>query len=175
VGHLLALGIVPERLERILQNAIALRRRVGRSFFEEVIAFERDRQVRWVTGGKHVAAWCPYASEAPYSVVLVPFREEPVFHEVGDDEIGELAGLMATLVPLVSDFTDEAPLQIRLVTAPPRWGEEPAYAGLSHAFRWQIEIAPVVFPEGGNERVSGVRVNPVLPEQAGAALRAALA
>ncbi len=175
VGHLLALGIVPERLERILQNAIALRRRVGRSFFEEVIAFERDRQVRWVTGGKHVAAWCPYASEAPYSVVLVPFREEPVFHEVGDDEIDELAGLMATLVPLVSDLTDEAPLQIRLVTAPPRWGEEPAYAGLSHAFRWQIEIAPIVFPEGGNERVSGVRVNPVLPEQAGAALRAALA
>jgi UDPglucose--hexose-1-phosphate uridylyltransferase len=174
LGHLVALGIVPERLERVLQNAIALRRRVGRSFFEEVIAFERDRQVRWVKGGKHVAAWCPYASEAPYSVALVPFRDEPVFHEIGDEELEELAGLMASLVPVVSDLTDEAPLQIRLVTAPPHWGEEPAYAGLSHAFRWQVEIVPAVFPEGGNERASGVRVNPVLPEVAGAALRAAL-
>jgi hypothetical protein len=107
-------------------------------------------------------------------VVLVPFRDEPVFHEIGDEELEELAGLMASLVPVVSDLTDDAPLQIRLVTAPPRWGEEPAYAGLSHAFRWQVEIVPVVFPEGGNERVSGVRVNPVLPEVAGAALRAAL-
>ncbi len=174
VGHLLALGIVPERLERVLQNAIALRRRVGRSFFEEVIAFERDRQVRWVKGGKHVAAWCPYASESPYSVVLVPFGEEPVFHEVGDAELEELAGFMSALVPVVSDLVDGAPLQIRLVTAPPRWLEEPAYAGLNHAFRWQVEITPVVFPEGGNEHVSGVRVNPVLPEQAGAAVRAAL-
>jgi galactose-1-phosphate uridylyltransferase len=159
VGHLLALGIVPERLERVLQNAIALRRRVGRSFFEEVIAFERDR---------------PYASESPYSVVLVPFGEEPVFHEVGDAELEELAGFMSALVPVVSDLVDGAPLQIRLVTAPPRWLEEPAYAGLNHAFRWQVEITPVVFPEGGNEHVSGVRVNPVLPEQAGAAVRAAL-
>lgn len=174
VGHLLALGIVPERMERILQNAIALRRRVGRSFFEEVIAFERDRQVRWIKGGKHVAAWCPYASASPYSVVVVPFREEPVFHEIGDEELDELAGMLAGLVPLVSDLTDEAPLQIRLVTAPPRWGEEAVYAGLNHAFRWQVEIVPIVFPEGGNERISGVRVNPVFPETAGAALRAAL-
>jgi UDPglucose--hexose-1-phosphate uridylyltransferase len=110
-----------------------------------------------------VAAGCPVASRVPYEVLIAPERAEP--DGLRSDLLAPALRLLADVVRRLQRVRGEdfVPLNAWLHSASATTGAH-----------WHIELFPRTTRLAGLELGAGVFVDPVAPEQAAAALRAAL-
>jgi UDPglucose--hexose-1-phosphate uridylyltransferase len=109
-------------------------------------------------------AWCPFASTSPGLVRVAHPDAGNRFDDAHGTHVAAVAvALRSTLAALRTWLGDPA-YNVLVHSAPPGdW-----------AFHWYVEIVPRVSVLGGFELLTGVLVNTVPPEDADAALRAAL-
>ncbi len=103
-----------------------------------------------------LVAGCPYASRMPYEVQIAPVRSEP--EGLRSDLLGPALRLLAELVRRIEQVRGEV---------------TPFNAWLHDGPRWHLELVPRTARLAGLELGAGVYINPVPPEDAAAALRAA--
>jgi UDPglucose--hexose-1-phosphate uridylyltransferase len=158
-AQLCALGFVPAVVARERERFGAYATRtMGGNLLDDLVQEEVRRRERIVAIDDDAVLMCPYASRAPYSLMLVPRRRRERFQ---DDGPTAAALLHDGLSRLRRRFGASPPLNLWVRTAP-RDAER---------FCWRIDVAPRLTSLGGLELGTGVHLNPVAPEQAAAELR----
>ncbi|HTL51910.1 MAG TPA: galactose-1-phosphate uridylyltransferase, partial [Planctomycetota bacterium] len=78
-SQLIALPVLPIRIETMMANANAWYGYRGRSLFSDIVQQESEIQSRVVMTDAHYLAFCPYASSMPFEVALYPRRHRSHF------------------------------------------------------------------------------------------------
>ena len=159
-AQLYALDFVPAVVARERERFSAhATRTMGSNLLEDLVQEEVRRRERIVAIDDEAVLFCPYASSAPYTLMLAPRRRRERFE---DDGPSGAALLHDALTRLARHFGESPPLSLWVRTAP-RDAER---------FCWHIDIVPRLTPAGGLELGAGLQRNDVAPEQAAAELRA---
>jgi len=158
-GHsqLIALPIVPKRVQEELEGAAAYFSYKERCVFCDMIREERDEKERIIYEDEKVIAFCPYVSRFPYEVWIMPKRHA-----------SDLTGLDRDTVPCVARALRDSLLRIK------KYLGDPAYNFIVHTspingheredYHWHIEIMPKLVKVAGFEWGSGFYINPVPPD-----------
>ena len=160
-AQLYALDFVPASVARERERFSAhAQRTMGANLLEDLVQEEVRRRARVVAIDDEAVLLCPYASSAPYALMLAPRRRRDRFE---DDGPSGAALLHDALSRLARHFGESPPLSLWVRTAP-RDAER---------FCWRIDIVPRLAPAPGLELGTGLHRNDVAPERAAADLRAA--
>lgn len=160
-AELFGLDFVPAAIarERERFGAYAVRT-MGGNLQADLVQEEVRRRVRVVAIDGEAVLLAPYASGAPYQLMLAPRRPRARFEDPGPtgarllhDGLGRLGRLLGAIPPL----------HLWVRTAP---------RGADH-FCWRIDVVPRLGGSGGLELGTGVPVNTVAPERAASELREA--
>ena len=159
-AQLYALDFVPAVVARERERFSAhAQRTMGANLLEDLVQEEVRRRARVVAIDDEAVLLCPYASRAPYALMLAPRRRRERFE---DDGPSGAALLHDALSRLARHFGESPPLSLWVRTAP-RDAER---------FCWRIDIVPRLDPAPGLELGAGLHRTDVAPERAAAALRA---
>lgn len=158
-AELWALDLVPAAVARERERSAAYATRTqGSDLLGDLVQAEVRLRQRLVGYDDEAVVLAPYASRAPYQLMLVPRTPTPRFEAPG--ALG--AGLLhRALEALAVRLGGSPPLSLWIRTAP-RGAER---------FCWRIDVLPRLGSPGGLELGTGVHVNPVTPERAAAELR----
>ena len=155
-SQFVALPAVPPLVQREIEALRNHQRQSGTCAFCERVATVRADRTRLVVDTGPFLAFCPYASEYPYELWIVPTTHEPEFRAEGlACVLHDVLGRLERTVPKVS-------YNLLLSTSP--W---PA----ADVYHWRIEICPRLAIRAGLEMTSGVTINQVAPERAAQVLR----
>ena len=158
-GHsqLIALPIVPKRVQEELEGAATYYSYKERCVFCDMIREERDEKERIIYEDEKVIAFCPFVSRFPYEVWIMPKRHA-----------SDLTALDRDTVPSVAKALRDSLLRIK------KYLGDPAYNFIIHTspingheredYHWHIEIMPKLVKVAGFEWGSGFYINSVPPD-----------
>ena len=132
--------------------------------FETVLGQERSARRRIVTETGAFTAYCPFASELPYEVRVVPHRHSGSLGDTTDAEIDVLAGLLPELLRRFEAVAPEASYNFVVRSLAEGRPEREAY-------HWHLDLLPRLIRPDGFEVGGGIHVNPFPPEVAAEELR----
>jgi UDPglucose--hexose-1-phosphate uridylyltransferase len=165
-SHVIATPFTPRRLEEELAGAREYHRMRERCPFCDQIQEELRTTTRLIGRNADFISFAPFASEFPYETWIAPLEHWADFATLPD----------AALEPL-GDLLIDALGRLRVALA------DPPHSVVLHAgaldggdqaeFHWHWEIVPHLGSQLGMEWATGIYSNPVPPEDAAAALRAA--
>ncbi|MGW4421111.1 galactose-1-phosphate uridylyltransferase [Streptosporangium sp. NPDC004631] len=172
-GQIYAYPYVTPRTRLSLGAAERHRERTGGNLFADVLAAEREAEVRVVAANDHWTAFVPAAARWPVEVHLYPHRRVPdlgglkeaeraAFGPLYTEVLRRLDGLFGMPMPYVAAW-HQAPVNV---------GRELSYA---HLELFSIRRAPNKLKYlAGSESAMGAFVNDVLPEEAALLLRSVI-
>ena len=171
VSQLLAMAVISPSLQRKLDTARSFYEARKRSIFEDILTEEVRTGTRLVYENNGFTAFCPYASRAPFELVIYPKRQCADFHGLTGQETSQLADVLKIVLGKLNRTLDHSPYNLMLYTAPTRTGRTDHWTTLERDFRWHIEILPRLYHRSGVELATGCWLNSVWPEVAAAHLR----
>jgi UDPglucose--hexose-1-phosphate uridylyltransferase len=155
-AQLVALDVVPPAVARAVERFEA----TGEDL---VIAdLERAGDDLQVLDGP-VAAWCPWASSAPYELRLATHSPGPRFDEASDSDIEAVAKVARDVLGRLAAALGDVPYNLVVHTGPPGAGPE--------SFHWYVEVQTRATVIAGFEQGTGILVNTMPPERAAQELR----
>ncbi|MBB2910909.1 UDPglucose--hexose-1-phosphate uridylyltransferase [Streptosporangium becharense] len=169
-GQIYAYPYVTPRTRTTLEAARRHRERTGGNLFADVLAAEREAEVRVVASNEHWTAFVPAAARWPVEVHLYPHRRVPdlgglepaeraAFGPLYTDVLRRLDGLFDMPMPYIAAW-HQAPVNV---------GRDLSYA---HMELFSIRRAANKLKYlAGSESAMGAFVNDVLPEQTAHLLR----
>ncbi len=163
-SQLIATPIVPRR---VLEEMGAARRHArasrGACVWCDLIRAERKDGARVVSEDDAFVAVSPFAARFPYETWILPRAHARSFEAVAGAERSSLARMLKDVLGRIRAVLDDPPYNLWVHTGP-RGREATPY-------HWHLEVAPQLAEAAGFERGTGFFINPVLPEDAAAALR----
>jgi len=145
-------------------NAIEYYYEHDKCIYCETIRLEHLKKKRVVSEDSSFIIFCPWASQKPYEILIMPKRHISDFSDATLAEIRQLAyNLREVLRKLYLGFSDP-PYNYYIRS----FSKEPTIATTCH---WYLRIIPHLTIPGGYEASSAAFVNPVPPEDAAADLR----
>lgn len=171
ISQLVAMAVVPASLRQKLVVARDFYERKKRSIFEDILKDEVRAGSRLVYENNGFAAFCPYASRAPFEQAIYPKRQCADFHGITEQEISQLADALKTSLLKMNRALDHPAYNLLLFTAPTRTARRDHWNTIAQDFRWHIEIVPRLGFPGGFEMGTGCELNSVWPESAAEHLR----
>jgi UDPglucose--hexose-1-phosphate uridylyltransferase len=126
---------------------------------------ELSAGTRLVAENEAFLAFCPFASQFPYEVWILPRRHHCSFDMSEDGETGALARLVRDLVCGVESALRNSAFNFLIHTSPFR------LSPVSY-FHWHLEFSPRLTKTAGFEWGAGDYINTVSPEDAASKLRA---
>lgn len=121
-------------------------------------AYEEERVL---SRNKDFIAFAPFASIAPYELVIFPLEHKPCFEEIKDSEIKSLSESFKEIFKKYKKVLNEPPFNYFLHTAP---------IEITHRvykkYHWHILIMPKLSMTAGFEMGSNIYINPVAPKNA---------
>jgi len=171
VSQILAMATINPLLQRKLQTARDFYETRKRSIFEDILYEEVRTGTRLVYENNGFAVFCPYASRAPFELVVYPKRQCPDFHGLTAQETIQLADVLKAALGKLNRALDHPPYNLMLFTAPTRGLRGDHWTTIERDFRWHIEVLPRLYFRNGVELATGCWLNCVWPEVAAAHLR----
>lgn len=165
-SHVVAMPFTPKRLEEELSGARAYFRMRERCVFCDQLAEECEAQERLVAQNDAFVTYSPFAAEQPYELRIVPRQHAADFGSLSDDARPQLAELLVDALARLRTVLGDPPYSVALHAGPVDGAD-------GSEFHWHWEIVPRLGLELGMEWATGIYSNPVAPETAAAALRAA--
>ena len=163
-SQLIATSLLPDKIAREVQLQQQHHRQHGCGLVESLLERELEHQQRLVGTTSHLAAFCPFASRVAYECWLVPRRPAARFEEQSDEQLHELAELLAAVLTQLEQTVSCSAYNLLLHTAP-------FDSSSAEHYHWRMEILPRVTKLAGFEWATGCYINPVLPEDAARKLR----
>jgi len=139
----------------------------GTCGYEWVASGERSQGARVLVDGPEFLSYTPFASEHPFEIRILPRRHAGSLAEATDAELAALSGLVPSLLQALQAVAPNA--SYNLVTRAFAPGSRDAAA-----YHWHLDLLPRLVRADGFEVGGGIPVNPVSPESAAQALRAAV-
>jgi UDPglucose--hexose-1-phosphate uridylyltransferase len=163
-SQLIATPIIPIMVSEELSGSAQYFQMKERCVWCDVVRQERRSGHRMIVEAHGFAALAPFAPRFPFETWILPTRHRSAFEDSDVDELRGLAEVLGTVLRRLNRVLEGPPFNFMLHTAPLR---EPA---LEH-FHWHLEVIPKLTRVAGFEWGSGFFINPMLPEDAAAALR----
>ncbi len=138
----------------------------GRCVFEETLASERGLGTRVVREERRLTAYCPFASEHPYEVRIVPHRHAGSFGDASEEEVDALARLLPAVLSDLEEIVPEYSYNFALRSFARGRPERGRY-------HWHLDVLPRLLRPDGFDVGGGIPVNPFAPETAARELRGA--
>ena len=163
-SQLIALPIIPKRVEEELQGAKEYFEYKERCVFCDIIREEQRDRERIVEENEHFISIEPFASRFPFETWILPKRHCSNFGNITEEEVKSFARILKNVLYRIYVALDNPPYNFMLHTAPTT-GE-----GKAH-YHWHLEIVPRLTRVAGFEWGSGFYINPTPPENAAKFLR----
>ncbi len=163
-SQIIALPIVPKRVGEELEGGRRYFEAHGRCVFCDMIAQERDRNVRIVEENENFISLSPFAARFPFETWILPKFHASDYKSIEQTQYRTLAEILSRTLKRLDEVLEEPPFNMVFHTAPIR-SERLTY------FHWHIEIIPKVTKVAGFEWGTGFYINPTPPERAAAYLR----
>jgi UDPglucose--hexose-1-phosphate uridylyltransferase len=164
-SQIIATGLMPPRFAAAADWARAWHAGRGACPACEDLEAERADGRRLVEATEGFLAVVPYAATGPYEVAIAPRAHQPSFADAGEAEIAEFGALLQRTIRRLDELLDRPAYNFAI--------ESGIAATLDPASsHWRLRIVPTIAKEGGFELASGMAINPSLPEDDAAALRA---
>jgi UDPglucose--hexose-1-phosphate uridylyltransferase len=159
-SQLISLPIVPKRISEEISGGMNYYKYKDRCVFCDIIAQERDDNVRVIYENSRFIALSPYASRFPFETWILPKNHEPYFiFQSDDDNYHDAADALSTILKKHDKVLNSPPYNFMIHTTPLGNGDTPHY-------HWHIEIIPRLTKMAGFEWGTGFYINPTPPEEA---------
>ncbi|HYP14645.1 MAG TPA: galactose-1-phosphate uridylyltransferase [Bryobacteraceae bacterium] len=165
-SQLIALPVVPKRVEEELDGAERHYEYKERCVYCDIIAQELDTATRVVLETDHFLAICPYAARFPFETWIIPKTHNSHAEMITHAEIEDLARLLQHVVRRMDSTLERPPYNLVVHSAPVQ------SSALQH-YHWHIELIPKMTQVAGFEWGSGFYINPTPPEEAAKFMREA--
>ena len=165
-SQLIATAVVPTQIQLELAKSLAYYQRHGHCVFCAMIERERSQRTRIVAETPGFVAFCPFASQFPYEVWILPREHQCRFESVEDAQLAEFASLVREVVVRTETALGRPAFNYLIHTAP---FHTPTMAH----FHWHLEFSPRLTKTAGFEWGAGDYINTVSPEDAACTLRRA--
>ncbi|MBI9016173.1 MAG: hypothetical protein JEZ07_02815 [Phycisphaerae bacterium] len=133
----------------------------GISTYQAVIQEEINADKRIITQDKDFIIFCPYASQYPYEVCILPMTEIADFSLLTKELTEKLTANIQTILKKLYRGLNNPPYNIIIDTVPNC--HNPA---ITQGFRFMVRICPRITPVGGYETATSTYVNTTSPEAA---------
>lgn len=163
-SQIVASSIVPFLVRNRVSEAMRYYDAHGRCVFCDMLRYEHDDGRRIVLENEHFIAYTPYASSAPYEIVLQPKTHHSSFGTLESHEYADLAFVLQNLLARLWRLLDDPDYNYVIDTAPIHMTQVPFY-------HWALLIYPRLTTRAGFEIGSGIVINVVAPEEAARQLR----
>jgi UDPglucose--hexose-1-phosphate uridylyltransferase len=163
-SQLIALPIVPKRLQEELTGCEGYYRSHGRCLFCTMIQQEVQAARRVVLENAEFVALAPFASRFPFELCILPKTHGPAFERAHRETYGLLAAILQDVLRRTQILLHDPPYNFMLHSAPWTDACDPYY-------HWHLEITPRLTGVAGFEWGTGFYINPTLPEEAARFLR----
>jgi UDPglucose--hexose-1-phosphate uridylyltransferase len=158
-SQLIATSVVPTQVQSELARSQVYFQQHGRCAFCDMILQELQAGVRIVAQTPSFVAFCPFASQFPYEIWVLPRHHACSFDDTKDEEVRELADLILDLIGRIEFALNDPAFNYLIHTSPFRGGS-------SNHYHWHIEISPRLTKTAGFEWGAGDYINTVSPEDA---------
>jgi UDPglucose--hexose-1-phosphate uridylyltransferase len=159
-SQLIALPIVPRRVVEELKGGLTYYKFKDRCIFCDIIAQEKENNVRVVFENDLFIALSPYAARFPFETWILPKKHEAIFADHNRaDNYHSLAETLSTILRKYVKVLNSPPYNYVIHTAPSGNTEVPHY-------HWHIELIPRLTKMAGFEWGTGFYINPTPPEEA---------
>ncbi|MCC7478878.1 galactose-1-phosphate uridylyltransferase [bacterium] len=175
-SQIIATPMLPLRLREELNSCLQHWRLKRRSLFMDILSEELRMRERLVFENEHVVAFCPYAGYSPFEVMLIPRVQSADFRKASPAQLEAVAEALKTVLAMWRSALGDGAWNFMLHTAPNAASlaaPEEEFPGYESFFCWHLEMFPRLTTSAGFEWGTGMHINPVPPEEAAAALRAA--
>lgn len=163
-SQIIGLPVLPSSVRRRFDDAFRFFQKGKGCVFCEMVRVEAEERSRVVVESYGFLAFVPFASDAPYSVWIMPKRHNHCFALSERSELRELAGVVKqVLARLYQGLRDPDYNLIVRSANPPGPG--------SHFFHWYITVVPRLSRMAGFELGTGMFIRSSLPEADAAFLR----
>jgi UDPglucose--hexose-1-phosphate uridylyltransferase len=140
----------------------------GSCVYDDVIAAERDAQVRVVEEHGGFVALEPWAANSPFETWIARTSHQASFGDVADEEVAALAGILIRTLSAVRRACGDPDFNLVMYSAPANTGHT------ERVFHWHLKLVPKLSTPAGFEIGSAMSINSVPPEDAAARLRDAI-
>lgn len=158
-SQLIALPIVPKRVNEELKSSLAYYRYKDRCVFCDILNQELSDKERIIEENKFFISFSPFVSRFPYETWIMPKRHESHFAGLQKEEVRPLGTILRNTMKKIKKLLNDPPYNYIIHTSPINGFEKEYY-------HWHIEIMPKLVTVAGFEWGSGFYVNPVPPEMA---------
>jgi UDPglucose--hexose-1-phosphate uridylyltransferase len=163
-SQIVALNFLPDRVRRRVQTAQRYFRRTGACLLCDEVGRERNAGARIIFEEDGFMAFAPYASSSPGEALLVPLTHSPSFSDAPAEACEALSRGLQALLRASRAALNDPPYNLVLHTAPKRRQADVA-------LHWYWQMTPRLTRDGGLELGTGLRINPLTPEEAARLLR----
>jgi UDPglucose--hexose-1-phosphate uridylyltransferase len=165
-SQIAALDFVPQEVRRRIQVARRFHGKTGRCLVCTILETERRAGLRIVFQAEGFLAFTPYASASAGEVLLVPLEHAPSLVVAPNSLLARLAPALVRLLDRCRAAFADPPHNLALHTAPKRGLGDPS-------LHWFWQLSPRLTRTAGFELGTGLRINPLAPEDAASLLRQA--
>lgn len=159
-SQLIALPIVPRRVVEELNGGLSYYKYKDRCIFCDIIAQEKENNVRVVFENDLFLALSPYAARFPFETWILPKKHEAIFADHDrSDNYRSLAETLSIILKKYVKVLNSPPYNYVIHTAPSGNTAVPHY-------HWHIELIPRLTKMAGFEWGTGFYINPTPPEEA---------
>ncbi|MCX6050912.1 MAG: galactose-1-phosphate uridylyltransferase [Campylobacterales bacterium] len=162
--QLIGLPVIPRNIERKYERIHSHYMSSGRILMDDIIEEERVDGRRVVRETDSFIAFCPFASEYPFEVMITSSSINAELDKIEDIKLEELSKLLQELFTMIEMQLGNFDFNISISIAPIRKSFDVPY-------RFEIRIMPRIYRHGGFELSSGSMINPVEPERCAELLR----
>jgi len=163
-SQLIALPIVPQRIEEELKGSQRYFDYKERCVYCDIIRQERSQNIRIVCENSEFIVICPYAPRAPFEMWVMPKNHQSAYTSMSDTQFHSLTDIFSEAMKRLDKALPKVPYNYMLHTAPLRTPQ------LEH-YHWHIEIMPKLTMIAGFEWGTGFYINPTPPEESAKFLR----
>lgn len=163
-SQIMALPFVPPRTLVELQAAEQHLQQEGCRLWSQLITDERTDGSRVLDSTDGFTVYCPFASQFPAEIWIVPRIPAPHFAAASMDTLQQLAAVLHRTLRQLDTAFGQPDFNLSVHTAP-------LHDRRREAYQWHVRILPRLSGIAGFELSSGSWINPLAPEDAARQLR----
>jgi UDPglucose--hexose-1-phosphate uridylyltransferase len=157
-SQLIALPVVPLRVQEEIDGARAHYERKERCIFCDIIQYESEADTRLLMENEDFIVLAPYAPRFSFELAVYPKRHNPEFETLADKELDSLSWILSETLGRAGRLLDRPDYNLIIHNAPCR-------NSVGDFYHWHIEFMPVLTRVAGFEWGTGFYINPISPEE----------
>ncbi len=171
--QLIALPVIPTQQLELYRRYLHYYQTNKRVMIEDMIVQEYSDNMRIILESHSFVAFCPFASEYPFELLICAKEGLSRFEYISEQQIDSLSELLSMLFKRLEKVLGKFDYNISIEIPPLNKDHscEEFYDAIDSITRFTMRITPRVYMLAGFETTANMMINPVSPERAASKLR----